>query len=366
MNGRMLRAAAAFAASLLIAGALPAAAQTTIHAGDKLQVTVFNHADLTALVAVAGDGTIALPVAGDIAVEGLDAGGAAARITHALASYLRYPAVNVRIIQQSGSVFFTGSQIGVQPYQPGETLGAALGAFMSQRPPDAATASSIDLRNVRLERDGKPVGTYDLEALTRSADAGPRLQPNDTVLVANKPVRVTIRGNIKTPGQIYLYPGDTLSQAVSQAGDFPPTASLAKILLTRADVEQTVSSAGDTFKSPAQDGDILTLQPAPRVNVVGMVTSPGQILLTSDATLLSALYLAGGPTRYANLKSVTVNRPGASKTYNVAGLTHGDLGGNVPLQDGDVVFVPEGHKMDPSLFTGALGTLGTLKYLFFP
>ena len=363
---RALPAAAAFLIGLLISIAPPAWAQATIHAGDKLQVTVFNHADLSAQVAVAGDGSIALPVAGDVVIEGLDANAAAARITKALAPYLRYPAVNVRILQQGSSVFFSGSQIGSQPYQPGETLGAALGAFMSQKPADAAVTGSTDLRNVRLERDGNVIGTYDLESLTRSGDAGPRLQPNDTVLVANKPVRVTIRGDIKNPGPVYLYPGDTLSQALSQGGGFPPTASLANITLARGGAERIVSSASETFKAPAQDGDILTLAPAPRVNVVGMVTTPGQIVLTSDATLLSALYLAGGPTKYANLKSVTINRVSESKTYNISGLTHGDLSGNVPLQDGDVVFVPEGRKMESGAFFSALGALGTLRYIFIP
>jgi polysaccharide export outer membrane protein len=362
-GARSFTSAFAFAACLLITSTLPASAQATIHAGDKLQVTVFNHADLSAQVAVAGDGSIALPVAGDVSVEGFDADAAAVKITIALKPYLRYPAVNVRILQQGGSVFFTGSQIGVQPYQPGETLGAALGAFMSQKPADVVALSSIDLHNVRLERDGKPIGTYDLEALTRNRSPGPRLQPNDTVLVANKPIRVTIRGDIKNPGPVYLYPGDTLSQAISQAGDIPPTASLAKIVLLRDGTERVVSSASETFKSPAQDGDILTLQPAPRVNVVGMVTTPGQIVLTTDATLLSALYLAGGPTKFANLTSVTINRVGESKTYNVSGLIHGDLHGNVPLQDGDVVFVPEGHKMDGTALATALGTL---RYVFFP
>ena len=62
------------------------------------------------------------------------------------------------------------------------------------------------------------------------------------------------------------------------------------------------------FSLPAQPSDIVTVPEAPRVNVVGTVAKPGVVALKTDSTLLSALYTAGGPTRFANLKDVQVMR----------------------------------------------------------
>lgn len=347
-----------------------ASAETIIRPGDKIQVTVFNHESLSTQVTVSSGGDVPLPLIRDreVSIGGLTQAQAAGRIEEAYSRYLRRPAVQVQVLQQAQSIFFTGSVTGTQPYQPGETLASAIGSFSRGNAPDGAgilNAGAADLRSVRIQRDGKTLPEVDLEQLARSGDAGPLLEPGDLILLATKPIRVDIRGDIKTPGTMYLSSGDTLAQAVTQAGGFSPTASLDGIVLRRNGVDRIVSSAGSEFTLPAHDGDIVTLPPAPHVSVIGSVEKPGDTVLQSNATLINALYQAGGPGGYADLSHVKVIRTGQAQTYNLSHLTRGDTSQNVPLRDGDVVFVPKGHGINLSGFFDALGAMSALKVLAF-
>jgi polysaccharide export outer membrane protein len=336
--------------------------EIAIHAGDKVRLTVYNHPDLSTDTTVDGSGQIAVPDVGSVTVEGLNPSAAAFTIGRALQPVLRHPSVSVTVLEQTPLIFFTGSQIGVQPYQAGETLTAAMGS-LSTKGTDSFAASAIDLRSVRLERDGRIVGDYDLQELGRLGDPGPRLQSADVIEVANKPIRVNVGGIVKTPGPVYLYQGNILAQAVEEAGGFGPTASLTDIVLQRDGATSIVSAAGPALTAPAQDGDTITIKPAPRVNVLGMVSTSGNFPLQGNPTLLYALYLAGGPNKWADVRHIKVVHQGVTSEHDINGLTHGDLSENVALQDGDIVFVPEGHRIDPSPFLTALGVAATIRWL---
>jgi protein involved in polysaccharide export with SLBB domain len=277
---------------------------------------------------------------------------------------LRRPSVAVSVVDPSPSLFFAGAEMGVQPYHVGETLTVAVNSF----PPrlDALQSwanSAVDLRDVRLERDGHLIGEYDLQALSRVGDPGPRLQSGDVIEVANKPVRVDVTGIVKTPGSVYLYPTETLAQAVQLSGGFTPDASLTNVVLQRDGVDQIVSAAGSALQAPAHDGDVLTIQPAPHVNVFGMVSTSGDFALQSNPSLLTALYQAGGPNKWADVRHIKVIHLGETSEHDISGLTHGDTSGNFALSDGDVVFVPEGHRIDPTPFLQALSALTSIDFL---
>jgi polysaccharide export outer membrane protein len=345
-------------------------AQTSIQPGDKLQLTVFNHPDLSSELTVTSSGDVRIPVAGEVTVMGLSQAMATERVRKALNQVLFHPSIDLRVLAQGQSIFFTGPLVGVTPYQPGETLGAAIAAFraIAAPPQNSGNVSitrfnNIDLRSVRVKRNGKPSSAFDLEALERAGESGPRLEPGDVVLFKAKPVRVDIRGNLASPAIVYVYPGDTLAQAVAQTGPLAATTSLTSIMLHRNSTDTVVSLAGGEFTSPAHDGDIVTLQPAPRVSVLGMVEKAGDTMLQTNPTLLNALYEAGGPNRYADLANVQVSHGGVTHVYNVSKLAHGDMSQNAEIQDGDVVFVPEGHKIDFNSFANALGALSSMKYL---
>jgi protein involved in polysaccharide export with SLBB domain len=111
---------------------------------------------------------------------------------------------------------------------------------------------------------------------------------------------------------------------------------------------------------PAQNGDILTIPTAPRVSVAGTVNKPGSVALTTNFTLLGAIYEAGGPAKHGDLAHVRVMHGGVPATYNVADLATGDFTQNPVLSDGDLIFVPEGRTSD---FTQVFQLLVPLVYL---
>jgi protein involved in polysaccharide export with SLBB domain len=81
------------------------------------------------------------------------------------------------------------------------------------------------------------------------------------------------------------------------------------------------------------------------VTVLGQVREPGVFKLSADRglTLVEALGMAGGMTRIANTKKVTLKRQGSADPIliNVKEITAGKAADMV-LRDGDVINVPEG------------------------
>jgi polysaccharide export outer membrane protein len=345
----------------------------TIHAGDTLFVKVWNHPELSKQVTVDADGAIRVPLSGAVNVGGLDETQAGKRLADALRSVVAYPAVSVETMQQGSSVFVTGGPGGVLKYQPGETLSAAIADLMQSSVPtsqslneagqsvttvdtsNAALRSRIDLHRVGLQRDGKLLGSFDIVALEASGETGPLLEPGDTIAFSYKPVQVRVLGDVGRPGITYLAADQSISEAVTQAGGLLPTSASNHILLQRGGQVRSLALGDPIFNEPAQSGDVITIPAAPRVNVVGTVVTPGVVTLKTDATLLSAMYTAGGPTKMANLKDVQVVHGSVKTSYDVTALTHGDMSQNPLLADGDTVVVPQGHYVDWTNFFGILG-----------
>jgi protein involved in polysaccharide export with SLBB domain len=355
-----------------------ARAEAALHPGDKVNVTVYNHPELSSTPTVDAAGNVALPVAGTISALNLEPEQLAERIRARLAPYVRKVAVDVRLDVQTASVFVAGGPVGVLKYQPGETLTNVvdqLAASVPLRPLDAQGAQAvaahdvvtsgldlvngpIDFHRVRILREGRVLGPFDVLALRSSAETGPSLAPNDTIQLVHKPVAVAVGGDVERPGTAYLDANEPLSEALNQVGGLAASSSQAAIVLDRGGVRKTVSIGNPEFSQPAQDGDRLIVPRAPRVDVLGNVAKPGETLLRGDPTLVSAIYYAGGPAQYANLRSVVLMRNGQRTTYDLGKIQKGGTGNNPTLQDGDVVLVPQGSKFQWSDVWSALGALG--------
>ena len=79
-----------------------------------------------------------------------------------------------------------------------------------------------------------------------------------------------------------------------------------------------------------------------QIYVIGEVVQPGAYQLSSVATVLNALYAAGGPTAQGNMRRIEVRRrTGDLHILDLYPyLLEGDGSGDVILEQGDVVFVP--------------------------
>jgi len=79
-----------------------------------------------------------------------------------------------------------------------------------------------------------------------------------------------------------------------------------------------------------------------KVYVVGEVAAPGDYNVNSLSTVLSALSVAGGPTKNGSLRNIQINRGGkVAETVDLYDFfLKGDKGKDIRLQPGDTILVP--------------------------
>jgi protein involved in polysaccharide export with SLBB domain len=369
----------------IIAGSLLAApsiarADTALHPGDKIEVTVFNHPELSAERTIDASGNIALPVAGTVGALNMGSSDLAAAIQNRLSAYVRDVAVEVKLDSQTSTVFIEGGPNGVVPYAPGMTLANVLSYLSGQAvAPRVDTSNAqqaaaqmltpnapqldlrngpIDFRHVSVLRDGQTLGPFDVVSLRETGASGPVLAPNDTIELVDKPIAVTVSGDVERPSIAHLNADEPLSQALTQAGGLAASSRIDELQLVRGGQSNLVSVGSAALSQPAQNGDQLIVPRAVHVDVLGNVAKPGDTMLRGSDSLVSAIYYAGGPAKFANLRAVQVIRSGKKVQYDLGKLQKGGSGENPQLADGDIVFVPQGSTFEWGDVWGALGSLG--------
>jgi protein involved in polysaccharide export with SLBB domain len=110
------------------------------------------------------------------------------------------------------------------------------------------------------------------------------------------------------------------------------------------------------FDLTADVGQIRAIQ----VYLAGEARRPGMYTVSSLSTLVDALFSSGGPSAAGSFRHILLRRAGAEVTdfdlYSL--LVRGDKSKDVPLQNGDVIFIPPvgpqvaitGSVRDPALY----------------
>ena len=223
-------AATATAAGARYAEPMPA----PIAPGDSLDVSEYHTPEFHTQVRVAGDGTVTLPLIGEIHLAGLDEQGAAHAIEKALVAkgMLLHPLVSVVVTVYAGqdvSVLGEVARPGVYPYTVHHRLLDLISAASGLKP-TAGRLVNIFHRNdprtphpVLLDPSGTEPGNHN-----------PELSPGDTVQVSQAGL-VYVVGAVVRPGGFTVDPsqGLTVVQALSLAWGPTQTAATTKALLIR-------------------------------------------------------------------------------------------------------------------------------------
>ncbi|MGH7757653.1 MAG: polysaccharide biosynthesis/export family protein, partial [Vulcanimicrobiaceae bacterium] len=174
-----------------------------MHVGDTIAVRVLNHPDISApQTLVDAQGNIVVPLAGSLHVAGMTLTAIGTAIQTALATYIKFPAVDVLMEKPGTAIFVAGGPGGTLKFVEGETLSSALADLPKVDGVDVVR-SRVDLRRVNLIRDGATLGTYDIVALSAHGQPGPALVPGDTIVLSNKPISVHVRGDVVEPGTVF-------------------------------------------------------------------------------------------------------------------------------------------------------------------
>jgi polysaccharide biosynthesis/export protein len=360
---------------------------------DVLEISIWQSPDLNRTVTVRFDGRISFPLAGEMMASGLTPQELGAEIAERLREFIRAPQVTVTVKEfQSRQVLVLGKvgRAGIYPLRGPMKLLELLTAA-------GINLSEIDLKNITVMRASGEVLKIDLEALLYRQDIRQNidLRSGDNIFVPEKAsVSVTgpqtkeimILGEVNKPGA-YSFPTDravTVKEILLNAGGTTANASLpgAKVirsdriqeptdlnrLLFNADMSQDLTLyAGDVVFVPKRK--------EMRVYVLGMVQTPGIYQgQPNTLDLLQVLSLAVPAKFGAVLSNVKIvrgwpNNPKVISANVEALLFRGRLEENIPLQEGDVVYVPESFVSNVmevlqrvlSPLSGAIGFVDTVQ-----
>lgn len=172
--------------------------------------------------------------------------------------------------------------------------------------------------------------------------------------------RVSVIGAVQTPGSYELAGRQTLFQILSLAGG-PSKDAGREIIVVRRLADGTSTSLripmddlivrGDTqYDIPLEAGDIVNVQAEREgvIYVLGEVKTPGalKVLISRLPTVAQAVAQAGGYTERAALRRVIIKRRDAAGNEKEIVVDLKAILRNkakdIPLQDGDTVYVPKG------------------------
>lgn len=371
-----------FLAAFCLFACLPARSDETasarrILAGDRLNITVREQPDLSRVYPVAGDGTIDFSFAGRIVIAELTPGEAARKLEKALEKdFFKEATVSVSIANfVEGDVMITGEVAtpGVLPFR-GDAILTLMEAIVRSGglTPDAASEHVRILRwapGGGMERETIEVNVKEMsESLDYSRDQ--YLRPRDIVVVPRRgetdaASEFLALGEVRSPGFHPYTPGMDVIKAVTLVGGLGEFADWDKgrILRPRKDGTYTVIpvdlgrlfSAADMSVNAAMEPRDIFFVPSTRnvvgqqVYLLGKVKHMGAFTFSSgpNATLARVLLEAGGFAEFANPAKVQVQRMGPDGEKKVLTvdvksiLNEGHFEHDLPLQDGDVIIVPE-------------------------
>jgi len=174
-------------------------------------------------------------------------------------------------------------------------------------------------------------------------------------------VDVLVLGNVKTPGKYSLQPDSHLTDALAAAGGLGVTdGPLPIVRLQTSDGRtaeislQRLLQQGDVSQNLPLQSEMTVYVIAPltlNVEVLGAVDHPGDVALHEGDRLIAALARAGiSSNSNSDLNHVQVRRiqlDGSIHNYMVNVydvLKSRDIGRDLALQKGDVVYVPQSAK----------------------
>ena len=244
-----------------------------VGAEDLLEISVFEIPDLTRTVRVSRQGTISLPLLGEILVGGLTPMELEVKLRDELAKkYLENPQVSVFVKEHGSKKVSVLGAVG----KPGvfEMLGSRTLLQVLSEAGGLTKEAGAQLYVIRPGPEGGDekvtVNVIDL-MINRDPALNLAMQPGDIVSVPiDRPIYVYVDGAVKTPGRLEEESARpiTLVQAIARAGGATERANLKAVQILRKDKGggQTVLTAnlnrirkGKDPDPVLQDGDVVVV-----------------------------------------------------------------------------------------------------------
>ncbi len=358
--------------------------------GDAIEILVVGDRDLSQTVTIKPDGSIDLPLVGEVRAAGRTTTQLAAELNKRYSVYLKAPSITVAVRQLRVDRIYILGQVnrpGEYQIRPGvgilELLASAGGptdrADLAKATIIRGKTEMIELSPPELSARSKSPEAIELNLLGAFAtNKNPEVQllPGDVLFVPATDRRIVVLGQVNRPGAYDLLEGQRVTDLLAAAGGMTAQAAPQRAFIVRNDEQIPVDVreilAGNLEGNiPLLQGDMMVVpESQDRIAVLGAVNRPGRYDydLVKGMKLIDAIALAGGQSESGNLSQVGIVRLEGGKTKTIAAnltqaLSGQDMSQNLPLRPGDVVYVPE-RGMTLTKAAQFFSIVGTLRYIF--
>ncbi|MBF2083868.1 MAG: SLBB domain-containing protein [Thermoleptolyngbya sp. C42_A2020_037] len=308
----------------------------TLGPGDRIQINLFRVETYSGPQQVLVDGTLNLPLAGTVFVEGLTLQQAAAAISQRYAPFYRRPIVTVSLLAPRPLRFSVSGEVARPGSYVVSLASGGGGADLSAVRLPTLTSAIRDAGGVNSAANVRQI------QIRRTRRTGPN-QSTSQLITVNL-WNLLQRGDLQQ--DITLRDGDSILIPAART-------------LNLAEARQLASA--NLYASANRPIDVV---------VVGEVKRPGSHTLASSSsnsdanerqdfvpTVTRAIQAAGGITEVANVRQIQVRRQTASGTVQTldvdlwALLQEGDVNQDTVLQNGDTVLIPTATDLNPAEVT---------------
>ncbi|MEB3214419.1 MAG: polysaccharide biosynthesis/export family protein [Leptolyngbyaceae bacterium] len=272
-------------------------------AGDQVRVDVFGHEEFSGEKVILPDGTITLPLFGEINA----AGRTLPQLTEDIAVQMRVMLVNPIVTVSLVTMRPVAVTITGEVQRPGPVLLQSLTSVETATTNSDAALEAMPVLSAALMEAGGLTSHADIRNVRIS-----RLHPNGEVITASINLWDAI-WNEQMNTDPMLIDGDAVFVPRLEEAD-----PLERRLLAR-------SSLAPEFI---------------RVRVVGEVRTPGEITIPPTSTISAAVASAGGPTEDASLRRVEFVRLNENGVIERQHVDLRNLVDFLHVEEGDVIFVP--------------------------
>ena len=287
-------------------------ANYVLGAGDQISLSVIGYPEFTGNLSVLPDGTIILPLVGQVRASGLTT----AQLSNVLAAQLRTYLVD-----------------------PVTSVGLSV-----RRPVVVTVAGEVHRPGPIQLGSGSSLGGDVLSAGATNS-AGPDTARGDRQALPTLSSAVLLAGGVTQDADIRQV---MVRRPVAGGGEELLTLNLWDVVTAGIGEADIALRDGDSVFVPRLTDDAIdrravaasSLAPSTvRVKVVGEVVSPGEISVPPNSSISSAVAIAGGPTGDAQLSKVSLVRQNDTGQIEEKEIDLSNLIDDYQVQEGDVVVV---------------------------
>lgn len=299
---------------------IPAPVGYVLGPDDELIVTVYGYSEKEYNLTVNESGEIYIPNVGPVYVNGLTIEEASEKIKSKLASTI-YRAINTgktKVLVTLGKIRSIRVTVIGEAKKPGTFTVSSLTTLYNILYLCGGPTSMGSFRNIQIIRGNKLKTTADLYNFLVYGNQADNilLQEGDVIRIPYYKNRVTLSGDVKRQGKFEMLNDETFNDLLKYSGGFTDGAyrggvTVLRITDTARKIIDLNADQYSNFKTKGSDQYIvrkLQDQFENRIVISGAVLRPGPYQLSPNLTLSSFIEKAGGLTRDAYTKRISIFR----------------------------------------------------------